>query len=673
MTKLHTPGTAALGQCFLETVSRWRHGDVGTEDASRAKPNSLFAVRHSSFSACLRGAVPSCLFLLILMTATAAAADLPPLSAQSAPPDAVIELWEQTWTLNPDGSTEYEQLQHVRINHPRAHDEFADPRITYNVDTDELEVTRATTRLPDGTYRDMPDYGHVLVSPNASAGWPAFAAIRQHLLVMSGIVDGCVLEVGYRIKTQPGVDPYLAADVRLDHHYPIKKRVITVNLPAGKKLSTLSPKGAEALVDDGTHRWVFSDIPAYPNESQSPPWQTRDVRLAFTTAASTVEWVNERIETIEAAADGSPLVEKLAKEWVGDAKTDEDKLRNLQEKLAETFNFVEFPMEWRPFKPRPASEVLESNYGLPGEAAAALLALAKAAGLSASPVLIADKTTCVDRLALRSMVSAYGVALHPVEHDRAVESSRLPVYAPRVGCVVRDARWADHILVYITDGLSLVTLEPWTKAIQSQCTVSGKVAVDDQGTLSGRLTVALTGLFASAEDLRTTGDQERKINAVLSHVLPAAELDAYDVQALGGNTFRAVVDITSEPLDKIHDAFTLELAEHGLSSLEIDFPLDASRRQNPVWLAGAFSELVDLTIEWPEGWHVDAFPAGQPGAKGDWGELRQVVTRDKGKLRIQRSLRIESRQLPPAAMETLYPHLNDLRAAHSRMLLLRPE
>ena len=72
-------------------------------------------------------------------------------AAQTAtPPDAVIELWEQSWTVSTDGSLTYQEKQHVRLNNERANGEFADPRITFNRDTQKVEIVTARTRLPDG-------------------------------------------------------------------------------------------------------------------------------------------------------------------------------------------------------------------------------------------------------------------------------------------------------------------------------------------------------------------------------------------------------------------------------------------------------------------------------------------------------------------------------------------
>ncbi|HMQ16450.1 MAG TPA: hypothetical protein PKC49_10785, partial [Phycisphaerae bacterium] len=89
--------------------------------------------------------------------------------ARAEPPDAVIELWEQHWTLNGDGSTAYHEKKHVRLNSDRAYRHFADPRITFNRDTDEVEVVVAGTKPPAGGNIDVPDYSRNEVSPGATA------------------------------------------------------------------------------------------------------------------------------------------------------------------------------------------------------------------------------------------------------------------------------------------------------------------------------------------------------------------------------------------------------------------------------------------------------------------------------------------------------------------------
>src|SRR5262249_28850980 len=116
--------------------------------------------------------------------------------------DAVIEKWDQRWTLKDDGAIEYHEIKQVRLNNDRAFGEFADPRITFNKDTDRVDVKVARVKQADGKYVEVPPYSRNEVTPGESAGWPAFASIRQLVLTMSGIEPGCVVELDYSITTK---------------------------------------------------------------------------------------------------------------------------------------------------------------------------------------------------------------------------------------------------------------------------------------------------------------------------------------------------------------------------------------------------------------------------------------------------------------------------------------
>ncbi|NUQ50063.1 MAG: DUF3857 domain-containing protein [Phycisphaerae bacterium] len=203
--------------------------------------------------------------------------------AQDQPLDAVIELWEQHWTINADGSTAYHEKKHVRLDSDRAYGRFADPRITFNRDTDEVEVVVARTRRPAGGYIDVPDYSRNEVSPGGSAGWPAFASVRQLVLTMSGLEPGCVVELEYRVKRRAGGRGFRAADVRVDDRYPVRERVISITAPRNHAVSVWMPDELTAAARStyrrstdgasGVNTWEFGPQPAAPNDAQAPDWR----------------------------------------------------------------------------------------------------------------------------------------------------------------------------------------------------------------------------------------------------------------------------------------------------------------------------------------------------------------------------------------------------------------
>jgi hypothetical protein len=605
-------------------------------------------------------------------------------------PDAVIELWEQNWTQNADGGSVYHEKKHVRLNNERAHHEFADPRITYNVDTDQLDILVARTKLPDGTYRELPPYAHVEVSPDASAGWPAFAGLRQHLLVMSGIEPGCVLEVEYKITSKPGARRHLAADLRVDSQYPIRERAIGVNVPPNAPLRcmlTPAPDKDSGVLVKPFH-WKFTDLPGAEEEAQTPPWQMRCPRLVFSTAGLASEWLKDRTAQLDAAADKSELIAKLAAEWTKDRQGPADKLRGLQEKLAASFQFVEFDPAWRPAQLRPASEVLRSNYGLPEEAAAALLALARAANLPVMPGLLVHDATWNHEVPQDGMVAAYVVLLmsgRPGEvrmlgeegdlHGAALDTGDCPgIWEPRRGHIVREGRWAGYTLLPVPDVLTARTsLAPWATADENRCQVSGKVTLSEDGNYAGTLSVRTTGLFATSEGLRAADAQKSRVSALLGRVLPDTNVESFVVKTLAAGEFEVTAQVkSSKPLKKTSERYTLRLAQEGPFQADVPLPLAPSRRDTPVRLSGPFDETLDLTIEWPEKWQVEVQPAALVRVDGEWGAVEQSITPGKHSLALRRRTRVAQADLSAADFLALRRPLNELQSEYSRTLVLRP-
>jgi hypothetical protein len=632
---------------------------------------------------------------------------LPTAGAQSPAPDAVIELWEQHWTLNADGSSVFHEKRHVRLNDERAYGEFADPRMTYNADNEKLDIIVARTLRPDGTYRELTDYAHVLVAPDAAAGKPAYAGLTQHLLVMGGVEPGCVVELEYRITRPPGARAYLGADVRLDHRYSVKLRKASVTVPAGTPLTArLQNAAADALTGDATKQSCeLRDLPGVPDEPQAPPWQTRCPRFLFTTAGKASDWVRLRIGQLEAAAQPSELVKRLATEWTKDAKDPVAKLRALQEKLAASFGFVDFPVEWRPATPRSAGDVLDSDYGLPDEAAVALLSLARAAGLKALPGIIVNDDVWNHETPQEAMVAGYVVLLSPTGSERSdaatddaavvpSASDFTEAFEPRRGRVLRDRHWAGCTLLPIPDVLlQRAPLPKWSDADDSRCRVTGKLTLGEDGNLSGLLTLRVTGLFVNSEGLRTSDAQKSRLAGVLGHVVSDLNVESFAVKTLSPDEFEATAQVkSSKPLSKVAERYLVQLAQDGPFLSDVHVPLAHSRRTLPVVLAGAFSEDLDVTFEWPEKWQCEDVPAevNSPVAErsessaersaakgrvavGPGGLLAQTTVLEKNTARVERRVRVPRPQLGADDFLLLRDAINNLRAESARTLLVKPE
>jgi len=637
------------------------------------------------------------------------------LAAVAAEPDAVFERWQQEWTLRPDGGQVYHEIRHVRINDERAHDEFADPRITFNADTDTVEVLVARTRRPDGTYVELPGYADLEVGPDATAGWPAFAALRQRLLVMSGLEPGCIVELEYRVTTKPGARPFLAADVRLDHRYPVRERVVRVKTPPDVQLSTLlrSP-GAPAqhqsdALSRGGGEWAYRDLPAAVEEPQSPPWQARCPRIAFSTAGfGTRAWEQQRLARIEAAAMIDAEVRRVADEWTA-GHDGADRLRALQEKLAATLNVADFDVQWRPEALRPAPEVLRSNYGTPDEATALLLALARAAGLPVRPALVVSADLWNDYAPQDAWVLYTAVGLvpdgmapappagelrvsgggaaapsasdrgRPAEQRAWCFDARSELWDVRYGRLTGQPRlMRTRVLPRCPTGPDAPPPLPVDVPVDYTAATRRGLRLDlvlrDDGTFTGDVALSARGALIATEPLRSADAQRGKVSEWVGRVLPDAQVESVSVTRLTDGAFEATAKLrSSKPLRRIGDAWCLALGPDGVTPAEVPLPLAYSRRRGPVWLAGPFVEQLTLTVELPAGWE----PAGAPpelrhggGDEGPW-SVEQCTTRDGRKWTLTRRTWVGTHQLAAAAWGPLRESLNTLRSEAGRTLLLR--
>jgi len=663
-----------------EPTPGWRAGRRAAEIEGLCPPGHLAALRPpNSLRRRLRGLRPLGLTtaLVFLLTGCAAPvhADPPRPRAASDTPDAVFELWEQHWTLNPDGSQVYHEKQHVRLNADRVFGTFGDARITFNAATDEVEVLQARTRLPDGRYVELAPYSTVEVAPDAAAGWPAFSSLRQRVMVMGGIEAGCVLETEYRIRTRAGARAALAADLRIDHEYPVRARTITVTLPPGCEIApVLTGLPDDAYLysfeqrSDGTsrHRWDFAALDGRPAESQALPWQEAGVRLAFSTAGAADAWLGERLAAVDAAAGESALLSKLADEWTAGASTDGDRLRALQSRLADTFNFVHFDPDWQPPLPRPAADVIQHNYGLPAEAAAVLLALARAAGIAVQPGLLVADHVWLDDAPQPGMIAAY-VVVHEGANGREV-------WHPQHGRIRRDRRWAGHTLIVSEEArITRTTLPAWLDPGESRCAVTGSISIAEDGKYAGQLHIRTCGLFVAPGELETREGQKRRIEHVVRHVLPEANVGDFTLRSLTPEVFEVAVEIKSgEPLKKLHDCYQLVLAETFPALADVPLPTAHSQRLTAARLVGPFDESVELSVSWPQSWKVDAVPGELSQASEGCGLVWQRVTATEQGMRLARRTQVTRRDLPPEAVLALRSPVNELRSAHARTLLLRP-
>ncbi|MFN0134788.1 MAG: DUF3857 domain-containing protein [Phycisphaerae bacterium] len=594
-------------------------------------------------------------------------------------PDAIVNFWRQHWTKSADGSIVYHERKEVTINTDRAHRDFADPRITYDSATQTVEIIAARTRLPSGKTIDVPAYSRTEVAPGWASGWPAYATIRQMVLVMSGIERGCVVELEYKLITKPAAKAVLAGELRLQDRYPIKRREIRFDLAAGEWLrpwlSGISEQAASYAFDqrsDGStaHTMVIPELPVLIEEPASPPWQTRAARVTFSASGKADAWLSEQLHAMFDLSDPGDDLTKVAQSWViNKSGTREETIRAIQERVAATFNVVDVDAAYRSWKRRTADEVLRGNFGTPADAAVMMLALARAAGLKAQPAMLLRDGIWVEKTPQEGLIGAFAIA---VPGDAGLE-----FWHPQHGRMQRSGRWSGCTLATAEgeDGaLQQIAWPAWTNVADSRVAVTGELAITADATLTGRMNVRLSGCFVNAEELRKGDAQQARVRDILKRVSSAIDVESVTIRALAPDTFEATAQIKSaKPIEGAGDLRRLAIGADGIASGDVELPLASAKRQTTVLLPAALEQQVDITLSWSAEWTIEASPSEEFAVTGEWGSATSDVDLNAAerKLRLTREIRFPSREFSPALWLAASEPLNDLRKEASRTVLLR--
>ncbi|MBU0717147.1 MAG: DUF3857 domain-containing protein, partial [Planctomycetes bacterium] len=540
---------------------------------------------------------------------------------------------------------------------------------------DKLIIHQAQTTLPDGTVLPVPDYSFNIAAPDDVSGWPEYADWQQQVVCFSGIEDGVVLELDYEVVTPRGVLPWIEADVRLDHEYPIVERVVTVTVPDQATLHYQSDRAAglvytETPSDGGgatTHRWAMEDLPSAPGEEGSWPWRQRCPRLRFTTCPDVETWVRTMIERVDRAGRPDQMIKQFADAAAEDELDPAQRVRKVAKKLHDSFNFITSAKTMWGLPCRDAAEVLRTNYGNSLESAAVLLAAVRAMDMKASIAIGVDAGSWTDTDELAPPGGAFAGAVV------VVNSPDGAMYVhPQHGVFENPGHWGRHHLLNLDSGGKMQHQYVAARGEKkpSDLQITGKIKVDKDGKASGQLRINLTGAFYDPHDLDTTDAQEALVKGFVGQVLSDFEVAGHSIITLSGDVLKATANVASK--DKLKSADKHHMLKFGGGPAflaEFSLPVDRSYRSTDVHVAGAFREQVNLVVELPEEWTASVVPTSMKPVVGPWGNLSQTVEVEDGKVRFHRAVAITTDTITPDDFAGLRDAVNTLKATRSLVLV----
>ena len=256
--------------------------------------------------------------------------------------EAEFKKIKESWTLQADGTQVYRQSKVLTLyTHTAMNRTYGESFITYDPRYQTLQIHESYTRQKDGNIVKTPANALVEVLPSAAANAPAFNALREMVVVHTGLELGATIYLDYSITTKPGYLPGIQIWMK-QVSWTLK------NLPALSREPQVSVIGG--------------DLPLLTATTEEKP-------LSFLTS----QWQPE----------GDAGIRALAGKLTAGAKDDKEKVTAIRDYVIDNLYYSSLPLAESGYRIRPAAEVIRSAYGTEAEKANLMAALLKAAGLKA--------------------------------------------------------------------------------------------------------------------------------------------------------------------------------------------------------------------------------------------------------------------------------------------------
>jgi len=460
------------------------------------------------------------LILVVCLIAPAVAQEKVEDLAKSAPsrakyPDssAVVVRAGEVFTLTKTGGSTYEYFRALEVFNLTGREKFSDFRIPFDKNTEKVEVILAKTIKGDGTVVDVEPKAINDVTPPELAEADLYANIIHRVLSFSSVDPGSMLAVHFKKNNEKADQVEGVVLFQLDE--PIVRKDLKIVIPENRalryKLRGLTAEFKEdAEGDQKTYHLQAADSPQIKPEEYMPPLQEVASRIVFSTFPDWKVASGAFAGSFYAAANPGPDIEAFVQNLTTGAKTELDKIKAVLFFVAKDIRSVRFAFGEGGYDVHAAGAVLKNRYGDWKDKGALLVAMLRATGVTAHPVLVNARAV-------------------PPEEDVPTlkQFDALLVAVPRAGdggYLFLDPFADDSLFGYFQEGRGSrgllvrpdsaefvdVRCLPEAESVE-RCEISAEL--DGAGAIKGKISADLSGLFdlRARQALKDMTSKERAV------------------------------------------------------------------------------------------------------------------------------------------------------------------
>lgn len=317
-------------------------------------------------------------------------------------------------------------------------------------------------------------------------------------------------------------------------------------------------------------------------------------------------------------------------------------------------------------------DVLKNGYGYRQQVNRLFVAMARAAGFDANVVRVAERDAqFFQKFLLNDRQLDGEVAVVRVGQQDKFFDPGTP------SCPFGMLAWLRSGVTGIRPnkdgGVFVVTPQP--SSAQALIERKGKLQMDEDGTLRGKVQVTYHGLEAlthrlSASETDDTGRRKELEDEIKGWLPSGATVKLGEVTGWDGfdQPLRAEVEI------EVHGfaiaAGRRSLLTLGLFQSQETHPFRHASRVHPVYMRNPFRESDDLVFELPSSLKVESVPR-QRRSMQQFGSYQAVRTSEAGGVRLQRLLSLEGYFFPVQYYGTLRNFFSEVRAGDEEQVVLQ--
>jgi transglutaminase-like putative cysteine protease len=608
-------------------------------------------------------------------------------SVPEAPGAPAVYLYRQVDRSDEQGRASEHNYARIKILTEEGR-KYADVEIPFVREQGNISNIKARTVRPDGTIANFE--GKPFDKTIVKARGLKYLA---KTFTLPDVQVGSIIEYHYTYNPQEGYvydSSWILSEELFTLHGKFSLRPNTSfslrwSLPVGLPAGTTPPKD-----DHGTIRLEVQKVPAFQIEDFMPPENELKYRVEFIyTDNGNVEtepakyWKKEG-KRLDAAVENfvgkHKAMEQAVAQIVSGGDTPETKLQKIYAKVQTlrntSYEVEKTEQEKKREKEKDTNnveEVWKRGYGNGTQLTWLFLALARAAGFEAYPVIASARSVYFFRPEILNASQLDTNMVLVKLNGKDVYCDPGTLFVP-FGLLP----WAETAVQGLRldkDGGTWVRTELPDSSV-SRIERKANLKLDDTGSLDGKLTITFTGLEALGrrQEERNVDEADRKKfleDQVKEYIPVGIEVELTNKPDWGSSSEKLVAEYDLKVPGWVSGAGKRALLPVALFGATEKRVFELSNRVHPIYFEFPFKKIDDVTVELPLGWQVSSMPPlKNQDSKAIVYTLK--VENDKGTLHLSRTLNVDVLLLEAKVYPTLRAFFQIVRAGDEQQVVLQP-